>query len=61
MTNSKENTENLVKQELMFTSCEYYYGRERLHAVAPLHSDFLNILFINYLQVVGVRSRYRKY
>lgn len=56
MTNSKENTENLVKQELMFTSCEYYYGRERLHAVAPLHSDFFKHPVYQYLQVVDLKA-----
>ena len=56
MTNSKESTENLVNKELMFTSCEYYYGRERLHAVAPIHSDFLKHPVYQYLQVVDLKS-----
>ena len=54
MTNLKESTENLVNKELMFTSCEYYYGRERLHWLYSLRL-FKHPVY-QYLQVVDLKS-----
>ena len=53
-TASKQNVENIMKSEKMFTVPEYFYGRGRLFLTAPLHpNNFIHPVY-KWAQVVDL-------
>ena len=40
MTGSRQDSENLLKKEKIFTLNEYFYGKSRLYVCCSLHPDF---------------------
>jgi exodeoxyribonuclease-1 len=57
MTSSKEKTENLIKDEKMFTLVDYYYGKSKFHLCSPLHKEFLHHpVYRGWLQAVDLRA-----
>ena len=56
MTASRQDTENLLKKEKIFTMNEYFYGRSRLYLCCPLHPDFSIHPIYNWSIVYDLRN-----
>ena len=55
LTGSREEVENFARNETLFSTSEYFYGKSKIYLVAPLHPEYMLHPLFKWVQAYDLR------